>query len=263
MLNFELRIGGKIYKFLSFYRSSSQNKDDFETFLENPELNFDYMAEKNTFMMVVLRDFDAKSKFWYTNDSTNFEGSKIDFLTSSFGFHQIINKLTHILNNSSSCIDLIFTTQPNLVIESGAHSYLHANCHHQLAYVKFNLNVFYLPSYEREVWHYKLANSDCIQRAIKNFDQKKAFLNVDVNKKVLLFNETVINIIRNFIPHEIVTYDVRDPPWMIRLIKKAIKDKNLFYQRFVKNTDFTNNDSNLERFRSLQNNLAITIETAK
>ena len=170
MLNFELRIGGKIHKFLSFYRSSSQNKDDFETFLENPELNFDYMAEKNTFMMVVLRDFDAKSKFWYTNDSTNFEGSKIDFLTSSFGFHQIINKLTHILNNSSSCIDLIFTTQPNLVIESGAHSYLHANCHHQLAYVKFNLNVFYLPSYEREVWHYKLANSDCIQRAIKNFD---------------------------------------------------------------------------------------------
>ena len=62
MLNFQLRIGGKIYKF--FYRSSSQNKDDFETFLENPELNFDYMAEKNTFMMVVLRDFNAKSKFW-------------------------------------------------------------------------------------------------------------------------------------------------------------------------------------------------------
>ena len=50
---------------------------------------------------------------------------------------------------------------------------------------------------------------------------------------------------------------------MTRLIKKAIKDKNLFYQRFVKNTDFTNNDSNLERFRSLQNNLTITIETAK
>ena len=88
--------------------------------------------------------------------------------------------------------------------------------------MKFNLNVFYLPPYEREVWHYKLANSDCIQRAIKNFDWKKAFLNVDVNKKVLLLNETVINIIRNFIPHEIVTYDVRDPPWMIRLIKKAI-----------------------------------------
>ena len=132
---------------MSLYRSRSQNKDDFETFLENLELNFDHKAEKTPFVIVVLGDF----KSWYTNDSTNFEGSKIDFLTSSFGFHQIINKPTHILNNSSSCNNLIFTTQPNLVMDSGVHSSLHANCHHQLPYVKFNLNVFYPPPYEREV----------------------------------------------------------------------------------------------------------------
>ena len=35
--------------FLSLYRSSSQNKDDFETFLENLELNFDHMAGKKPF----------------------------------------------------------------------------------------------------------------------------------------------------------------------------------------------------------------------
>ena len=103
--NFELRIGGKTCKFLSLYRSPSQNKDDFKKFLENLELSFDHMAEKNPFMMVALGDF-------YTNGSTNFEGSKIDFLTPSFAFHQIINKPTHILNNSSSCIDLIFPIQP-------------------------------------------------------------------------------------------------------------------------------------------------------
>ena len=34
-LNFELRIGGKICKLLSIYRSPSQNKDDFEACLEN------------------------------------------------------------------------------------------------------------------------------------------------------------------------------------------------------------------------------------
>ena len=84
-LNFELRIGGKICKFLSLYRSPSQNKDDdFETFLENLELNIDHMAEKSPFMMVVLVNFNVKSKSWYTNDSTNFEGLKIDFLTSWF-----------------------------------------------------------------------------------------------------------------------------------------------------------------------------------
>ena len=219
-ISFELRIGGKVYKFLTLYRSPSQNRDEFETFLDNLELNFDHMADKNPYLMVALGDFNAKSNSWYRNDSTDTEGLKIDILTSTFGFHQIINEATHIFTNSSSCIDLIFTSQPNLVTESGVHSSLHENCHHQITYVKFNLNVIYPPPYEREVWHYKLANSECIQRAIANYDWEKAFYNIDVNKKVLLFNETVLNIIRNFIPHEAVTFDDRDPPWITSRIKK-------------------------------------------
>ena len=176
-------------------------------------------------LMVALGDFNAESNSWYRNDSTDTEGSKIDILTSTFGFHQIINEATHILNNSSSCIDLIFTSQPNLVTESGVHSSLHENCHYQITYVKFNLNVIYPPSYEREVWHYKLVNFACIQRAIANYDWEKAFYNIDVNKKGLLFNETFLNIIRNFIPHEAVTFDDRDPPWITTRIKKQLTRK--------------------------------------
>ena len=55
-------------------------------------------------------------------------------------------------------------------MESGIHYFLHANCHHQLPYVKFNLNVFYPPPYEREVWHHKLVYNIRIQKAIKNLD---------------------------------------------------------------------------------------------
>ena len=50
--------------------------------------------------MAVLDDFNAKSNSWYANDNTNIEGTKIDILTSSFGFSQIINEPTHILNKS-------------------------------------------------------------------------------------------------------------------------------------------------------------------
>ena len=73
------------------------------------------MADKNPYLMVVLGNFNAKSNSWYTNDSTDVEGPKIYILTSSFGFHQIINESTHILNNSSSCIDLIFTESSNRI----------------------------------------------------------------------------------------------------------------------------------------------------
>ena len=37
----------------------------------------------------------------------------IDAVTRNYGLHQIIQESTLILNSSSSCIDLIFTSQPN------------------------------------------------------------------------------------------------------------------------------------------------------
>ena len=134
---------------MSLYRSHSQNRDEFGTFLDNLELNFDHMAYKNPYLIVVLGDFNAKLNYWYSNNSTDIEGLQTDILTSTFGFHEIVNKATHILNKSSSCIDLIFTSQPNLALESGVHSSLHANFQHQIIYVTFNLNVIYSPPYER------------------------------------------------------------------------------------------------------------------
>ena len=60
----------------------------------------------------------------------------------------------NILENSSSCIDLIFTTQPNTLLESGVHHSLDQNCHHQIIFAKFNLKVYYPPPYERKIFHY-------------------------------------------------------------------------------------------------------------
>ena len=39
-------------------------------------------------------------------------------LTSSLGLQQTVSELAHIIGDFSSCIDLIFTSQPNLVMES-------------------------------------------------------------------------------------------------------------------------------------------------
>ena len=61
-----------------------------------------------------------------------YEGYKIDGITSTFGLQQIIKEPTHLIGDSFSCIDLIFTSQPNLEMESGMHSLLHPNCHHQI-----------------------------------------------------------------------------------------------------------------------------------
>ena len=78
----------------------------------------------------------------------------IDSLTTTDGFKKLIFDATHILPESLSCIDLIFTDQPNYAIEC-THPYLNQNFHHQITFCKLNLKVEYRPPYHRLIWKFK------------------------------------------------------------------------------------------------------------
>ena len=140
-INFEIMIRNKICNFITLYRSSSQNQED------NLEMKLETLEQRNPFLMVIIDDFNAKSKHWCSQDSTNFKGIIIENVTSQFGLSQIIKEPTHILESSSSCIDLMFTTQPNLEVESGVHPSLHPNFHHQIVFAKFNLQIYHPQPY--------------------------------------------------------------------------------------------------------------------
>ena len=165
-VRFELMVGDKLCNFIALYRSPSQSQDQFESFKENLELNLESAVQNNPFLVVLLGDFNTKSSNWCKNDIITTEGKAIENISSQFGLHQMINEPTHILESSSSCIDLIFTSQPNLITESGVYLSLHPNSHHQIIFAKFNLEIYYPPPSFREVWHYHDANTDLIRRAI-------------------------------------------------------------------------------------------------
>ena len=131
-ITFEIRIGRKSCKFICLYRSPSQTNDEFEPFLKNVELTLDKINEYNPFIISVLGDFNAKSTNWCKNDITSHEGSMSDAVTCNYELHQLIQEPAHILYSSCSCMDLIFTSQLNLVMEPGVHSSLHPNCRHQV-----------------------------------------------------------------------------------------------------------------------------------
>ena len=109
-----------------------------------------------------------------TSVVTSFEGSQLDFATSQFGLSQIIKEPTHILDNSRSCIYLIFAHQFNMVIDSGVHASLHSNCHHQIIYAKFDLKIIYPPP-------------------IDIFHWESALNYINANDQVSVFNSTIQN----------------------------------------------------------------------
>ena len=82
---------------------------------------------------------------------------------------------------------------------------------YQLVFANFNLSIYYPPPYERPVWYYNRANADLIRRAIDLFDWDKALRFNDVDKQVAIFNDTLMNIMENFVPNETIICDDRDP----------------------------------------------------
>ena len=61
---------------------------------------------------------------------------------------------------------------------------------------------------------------------------------------VHLFNTIIKNILHNFIPHETITFDDRDPLWINSSIRRLIQDKNEAYKHFKRN-----NNNNFNSFR--------------
>ena len=104
------------------YRSPSQTYLEFQKFLTSFDKLLQNLQNLNPYFTMILGDFNARSYSWWSEDILSVEGNHIDSLTSMFGLHQVISGPTHILSQSSSCIDLIFTDQPHLVTEYGIHT---------------------------------------------------------------------------------------------------------------------------------------------
>ena len=149
-----------------------------------------------TYLTLLLGDYNARNTNWRHHDITTTEGIQLETTTTIYGLQKLINEPTHIHKNSSSCIDLIFTNQPNLIVNRGTHPSLHENCQYQTTFAKTRLRTEYPPYY---VWNYAKANVNGINKAISQFNWQGSFTNLPINEQVSIFNSTLMNIFSNFI----------------------------------------------------------------
>ena len=180
-------------------------------------------------------DFNARSSNRWKNDITNSLGQELDFLISSAGYSQIIDKATHIVNNSMSCIDLIFCTNTNVFSKHGVGVSIFEKSHHNIIFGKIAIRVTLPPAYVREVWDYSKVKAENIKKAISCFNWNKVFENYSIDAKVELLNETLLNIFRKYIPNKKIKWDYRQPPWMIDNIKRKLKQRTKLIKCFYKN----------------------------
>ena len=140
------------------------------------------------------------------------------------------------MGDSKSCIDLIFTNQPNLFIESGVHPSLHEQCHHQIVYGKLSVSNITLPPYIRRIWYYDKADFVAIMKSIEMFKWREHLDDIGCpNEQVKLLNEVLLNIYSNFIPNRVQTIRPRQAPWITPTVKNFLRNKSRAYKSFVRN----------------------------
>ena len=114
------------------------------------------------------------------------------------------------------------------------------------------MKIHFPPPYEREIWHYGQRDHELVRRAVHEFNQLRVFRNLNINEGVSFFNKTILNEVSNFIPHETIICDDRDPSWKSSRVKNLINDKEILYKKCLCSGK---NRKVFEKFKVLQNKI--------
>ena len=159
---------------------------------------------------MITSEFNCRNSNWYLGDPVTPQGAQSEVLTSFYDLNQLIKTPTHLLQIPLTCIDLIITNHPHLVMESGVHSSFSSTCHHEIVFAKLNLKVEYPAPYERVFWDYSRAEKASIIRTINAIDWVELFANKTVESQVDELNNLYLNIYSKCIPNKTVLRDDKD-----------------------------------------------------
>ena len=196
--------------------------EEFERFKNGWVIKILSIKNINPFLTIFLGYFNARNTLWWSGDVITSEGLELNERSSYYNLHQLTNTATHILPTSESCIDRFFTSQPNLVSESGIHASLFPRCHRQIIYAKINLKIYYPPPYERLVWDYSKAELTNIRKSLSQINWHNALKDLNVIDQVEYLSSCILNVFSNFVPNKTITCRDKDPPWITEEVKKIM-----------------------------------------
>ena len=196
------------------YRNPKHTADstEFANFITNLSDLYSKILLENPYMTIFTGDFNAQSDQWWFDGGSNNQGTQLNILFSELGLSQLISEPTHFRDHCNpTCIDLIICDQPNLVFDSGVRSSLDESCKHQLTFCKFVTKIPKIPPTRRVIWQYQKAKPDLIQRAMKSLDWNVYLSNKTPDAQVKCLNETILNIMKNFVPSSSISSHSDEP----------------------------------------------------
>ena len=144
----EISINNEKYFFTCLYRSPSQSHEELDTFWCNLDVLLSNINDNHAPYSSLVGNFKAKCSKWCSSDKDNKVcSSELNNITPPAGDRKLISKPTHFISESSSCINLIFSTNASLTPNCGTEASIYEKCHPNIIYGTLNFNILLPPPY--------------------------------------------------------------------------------------------------------------------
>ena len=223
--------------FILSYRSPSQDPALTRQYFKKIDKILTKIKLENPAIIVLTGDFNARSPILWSGDpDENPAGKLLAELVTLENMEQIIDEPTHLPSlSTSTCIDLVVTSNPSAIVDHGVLPSLDPRCKHQVIYSQVNFHVPPPPKYKRTIWDYKNANITALRAALSSFAWLDVFADLDVNQMVEKLTSVVLSAAETHIPNKTVMISDKDAPWITKVVKNAIKKNKLLVKKWIRN----------------------------
>ena len=176
-------------------------------------------------------------------------GEMFDIFVSVNHLSSHINEPTRITPQTQSCLDRIVSNIPQYVVHTEVMSPLLTNDHCTIG-ITLRFAIHTNTSYSRTMWDYQRANYEGLKSFLNTIDWNivcNSF--TDVDEAAESWANTLLDGVRSFIPHKVVTIRLRDKPWYTNSLRRCKRKLD----RCQKRAKQRNNEHSWATFRSLRN----------
>ena len=216
----EITVSNRPLLFGAFYRPPNTTPQQHSALTDSIHLAFDTGIQD----IIITGDFNLNA-----NATTSV--SKLKSICDQFSLTQVISENTHFTESSASLIDLILTSNPNIILSSGvADPFLSQTTrYHCPIYALLKLHKNRQRTYSRHVWLFDKGDFSKLRHDISNFDwDSLQNENIDIYAKNI--SDNIIKLSSQCIPNRDVLIRNNDPPWLDNNIRRYIRKRKRAYR---------------------------------
>lgn len=243
-----LKISGETFGIGTWYRPPGSNQN---TFLEAFEESLSIVATQ-TSGIICLGDINIDQL-----DLSLCGTRKITSIFESFDMIQIINEPTRITNTSKKLLDIIGCSNNVPIKSSGVQKSNVAD--HCLIHCDLTLKKPKIDPFLYTFRDFRNFDRVLFDRDIQGLDFSSIFLETDIDVKLSIFNQMILNLFYYHAPIKTVKITRPAAPWLTDSIKLLSTQRDRALSRFKKN----NNPATFDFYKTLKNQVKYAIKREK